>query len=115
MEIEPVSAERAARIIEEARPIAFTADEDYQLPVFVRDGVNSFDRNISRAEQWAWEPSSRACRVDDGLGADDEHSVTIELDGPDRAAWYARTLGRTGRSTSSAATAGTRWTTATEI
>jgi hypothetical protein len=93
MEIEPVAAGRAARILAEARPIEFTKDEDYQLPVFKRDGVNAFDVNISTADQWAWEPSSRACRVDDAVGADDQRSVTIKLDDPEQAAWYARALG----------------------
>ncbi len=93
IEIEQIPCSRGKALAARAVPIAFRKDPDYQLPVFVRDDVNTFRKLVDRSDEWTWERHSRHCFVDEHVGADDEQSVAIRRASAGRTAWYTRALG----------------------
>ena len=92
MTIEELDAEEASQLLATARPIDFAAEPAYQLPVFVVDGVNEFDRYIRSSKDWTWERSSLEVSVDTTVGFGDSESATILRTTPGKAAWFGRQL-----------------------
>ncbi len=80
-------------LLARAKTIPFRDDPQYQVPVFTRDMVNTFGKLLDHPDEWAWEPQSRRCSIDERVGYDDSRSVTIRSEGLGRTAWYARALG----------------------
>jgi hypothetical protein len=63
------------------------------VPVFGPGRRNTFEKCVDHPSEWAWEPHSAECRLDESVGFSDRCSVTIRKQTRWRTAWYTRALG----------------------
>lgn len=92
LEFTPVTAARAREILDHAKEVEWRSQPEYQLPVFSR--YNTFDRLISRNDDYPWLATSYDCDIDLATGYDDNSSVRIShKNAGANAAWYAWTWG----------------------
>jgi hypothetical protein len=90
--IESLSAPEARGLVEQAKPIRFRKDPDYQVPTFYLDHTNDFRARVAKSSDWVWERTSTDARLDREVGYDDRASATIQIEGEGRHAWYSRIL-----------------------